>query len=301
MKCEAKLDDIVTPSPFNFKTIDQFYSKEEAVKLKDKLIKAYPLGHATVVELLESTDEDIKKYAQMLFDKDYSLYTSKQWGISPSEVDSSVLKRVPVEFSYYDRYFYDKFEGLPKGGFMKLINNLLDSPNIETIVNEDGLKHISFKDDKVMYDNEVTIVIFTGQVDELFKYKYDRLPYRSLRFEYERHNTNSYQTSAIVAYPSHDYGFTRITEYTKLPFQTSDKTVIAKEYPLLFDEKSNNEPYYPIPTVKSSEMYEKYKQEASKYNNLYLLGRLAEYKYYNMDQCVLNALNLADRLIKGDK
>lgn len=301
MKCEARLDDIVTPSPFNFKTIDQFYSKEDAINLKEKLTKTYPLGHATVVELLESNDEDIRNYAQMLFDKDYSLYTSKQWGISPNEVDPSVLKRVPVEFSYYDRYFYDKFEGLPKGGFMNLINNLLNSPNIETIVNEDGLKHISFKDNKVLFDNDITNVIFTGQVDELFKHKYDRLPYRSLRFEYETHNTSSYQTSAIVAYPSHDYGFTRITEYTKLPYQNSDRTVIAKEYPLLFDEKSNNEPYYPIPTTKSGEMYAKYKQEANKYSNLYLLGRLAEYKYYNMDQCVLNALNLADSLIKGDK
>lgn len=301
MKCEAKLDDIVTPSPFNFKTIDQFYSKEDALTLKEKLSKTYPMGNATVVELLESNDEDIRNYAQMLFDKDYSLYTSKQWGISPSEVDPSVLKRVPVEFSYYDRYFYDKFEGLPKGGFMNLINNLLNSPNIKILLNEDGLKHISFNDNKVLYDNDITNVIFTGQVDELFKYKYDRLPYRSLRFEYETHNTQSYQTSAIVAYPSHDYGFTRITEYTKLPFQKSDKTVIAKEYPLLFDEKSNNEPYYPIPTNKSSKMYEEYKQEANKYSNLYLLGRLAEYKYYNMDQCVLNALNLADILIKGDK
>lgn len=301
MKCEVKIDDVITPSPFNFKTIDQFYSQEEAIKLKNKLIKAYPNGLATVVELLESNDEDIKKYAQMLFDKDYSLYTSKQWGISPSEVDPSVLKRVPVEFSYYDRYFHDKFEALPKGGFMKLIENLLDSPNIDIVLNEDGLKHISFKEDKVLYGNELTNIIFTGPVDELFKYKYDRLPYRSLRFEYETHSTSSYQTSAIVAYPSHDYEFTRITEYTKLPFQKNDKTVIAKEYPLLFNEKSNNEPYYPIPTTKSAEMYENYRLEANKYNNLFLLGRLAEYKYYNMDQCVLNALNLADKLIKEGK
>ena len=299
MKCEVIIDNIITPSPFNFKTIDQLYSKEDAVKLKDKLIKTYPIGHATVVELLESEDEDIKKYAQLLFDKDYSLYTSKQWGISPSEVDPSVLKRVPVEFSYYDRYFYDKFEGLPKGGFMKLIYNLLDSNNIKTILNEDGLNHISFKQDKILYDGEGVNVIFTGEVDELFKYKFGKLPYRSLKFEYETHNVSSYQSSAIVAYPSHNYKFTRITEYTKLPFQKNNKTVIAKEYPLLFEKELNNEPYYPIPTIKSSEMYEKYRKEALEYKNLYLLGRLAEYKYYNMDQCVMNALKLADKLIGG--
>ncbi len=301
MRCEANLDGVVTPSPFNFKTIDQLYDEERASLLKDKLTKAYPAGHATVVELLESKDDDVKNYAQTLFDKDYSLYTSKQWGISPCEVDPSVLKRVPVEFSYYDRYFYDKFEALPKGGFMTLINNLLDSSNIEKMVNEDGLKHISFEDDKVLYDGRETKIIFTGQADELFKYKFGRLPYRSLKFEYETHDTDSYQTVAIVAYPSHDYGFTRITEYTKLPFQKSKKTVIAKEYPVLFDEYSNNEPYYPIPTKKNNEIYEKYKTETTRYKNIYLLGRLAEYKYYNMDQCVLNALNLADKLIGGNE
>ena len=300
MKCEVIIDDIITPSPFNFKTIDQLYSKEDAAKLKGKLIKTYPIGHATVVELLKSEDEDIQKYAQLLFDKDYSLYTSKQWGISPSEVDPFVLKRVPIEFSYYDRYFYDKFEGLPKGGFMKLINNLLNSDNIKTIINEDGLNHISFKQNKIMYDDEYVNVIFTGQVDELFQYKFGRLPYRSLRFEYETHNVSSYQSSAIVAYPSHNYKFTRITEYTKLPFQKNNKTIIAKEYPLLFDKELNNDPYYPIPTIKSNEMYEKYRKEAQEYKNLYLLGRLAEYKYYNMDQCVMNALRLADKLIEGD-
>ena len=293
MRCETKLDGVITPSPFNFTTIDQFYSKEDAAKLKYKLERASPLGHGTIVELLESTDCDIQKYAQMLFDKDYALYTSKQWGISPREVDPSVLKRVPVEFSYSDRYFHDKFEGLPKGGFMSLIKNLLDSSNIETLVNEDALKHISFKENKVLYDNEMTNIIFTGQVDELFKYKYGKLPYRSLKFEYETHNTRSYQSSAIVAYPSHEYKFTRITEYTKLPFQKNDRTVIAKEYPLLFDSATDNEPYYPIPTKENDITYKKYKTEANKYDNLYLLGRLAEYKYYNMDQCVLNALDLA--------
>lgn len=301
MKCEVKIDNIITSSPFNFKTIDQFYSKADAINLKNKLIKAYPLLRTTVVELLESKDTDIKEYAQMLFDKDYSLYTSKQWGIDPCEVDPSVLKRVPIEFSYYDRYFHDKFEAIPKGGFMVFIKNLLDSPNIKTIKNEDGLKHISFKNNNILYDDEYIKIIFTGQIDELFNYKYDRLPYRSLRFEYETHNINSYQTSAIVAYPSHEYGFTRITEYTKLPFQNSNKTVIAKEYPILFNEKTKNDPYYPIPTLKSNNMYNKYKDEAAKYDNLYLLGRLAEYKYYNMDQCVLNALTLANKLIKGDK
>lgn len=298
LRCEVNIEGTITPSPFNFKTIDQFYSESESKILKEKLTNSYPEGKATVLELLESKDDDIKKYAKLLFEKDYSLYTSKQWGISPSEVDPSVLKRVPVEFSYKDWYFYDKFEGIPKGGFMTFINNLLDSKNIETKLGINGLDHIAFKDDKVLYDDEEVNVIFTGETDELFNYKYGKLPYRSLKFEYEKHNFKNYQASAIVAYPSHDYGYTRITEYTKLPYQDCDSTIIVKEYPLSYDSKSNNEPYYPILTKESQEKFNKYLFEASKYKNLILLGRLAQFKYYNMDQCVLNAIETIERILK---
>ena len=299
LRCEVNIDGIITPSPFiyNFKTIDQFYDKDKAILLKNKLLNTYPLGKATVVELLESKDADIKEYANFLFEKDYSLYTSKQWGISPSEVDPSVLKRVPVEFSYKDWYFYDKFEGIPEGGFMVFINNLLNNPNIETKVGLDALKHISFKDDLVLFDNKVLNIIYTGEADELFGYKFGKLPYRSLRFEYEKHNKKNYQTSAIVAYPSHEYGFTRITEHTKLPYQENHKTIIVKEYPLPVDNSSKNEPYYPILTENSQNNYKNYKEHAANYKNLILLGRLAEFKYYNMDQCVLKALETYD-LIK---
>jgi UDP-galactopyranose mutase len=296
LRCEVNIEGTITPSPFNFKTIDQFYDEEYAKKLKQKLSAHYPNGKATVVELLESKDKDIADYANFLFEKDYSLYTSKQWGISPNEVDPSVLKRVPVEFSYKDWYFYDKFEAEPKGGFMTFIHNLLNSPNIDTIINEDALKHISFQDNSILYDGEKVNIIFTGQVDELFQYKFGELPYRSLRFEYEKHNVKDYQTAAIVAYPSHNYAFTRITEYTKMPFQNSDKTIIVKEYPLSFTAGSKHEPYYPILTKDSQENYKKYKEEADKYSNLTLLGRLAEFKYYNMDQCVLKALETFERL-----
>ena len=297
LRCEVNIDGTITPSPFNFKTIDQFYSKEEAVKLKNKLSTLYPQGKATVVELLESEDKDVRDYANFLFEKDYSLYTSKQWGISPTEVDPSVLKRVPVEFSYKDWYFYDKFEGIPEGGFMSFLNNLLNSPNIDAEVNVDALKYLSFEKDKVLFKGEPIKIIFTGETDELFGYRFGKLPYRSLRFEYEKHDVKDYQSSAIVAYPSHDYGFTRITEYTKLPYQDNNKTIIVKEYPLPVDNNGLNEPYYPILTQDSQNNYSKYKEYAMQYTNLTLLGRLAEFKYYNMDQCVLKALETYD-LIK---
>lgn len=298
LKCEVNIDGIITPSPFNFKTIDQFCPNDKKEIIKEKLLANYPNGRATVIDLLSSNDEDIKMFAKFLFEKDYSLYTSKQWGIKPSEVDSSVLKRVPIEFSYKDNYFYDKFEGIPQNGFMQLIMNLINSTNITTIKNTDAIIHISFKDDAIYYDNLKTNIIYTGQLERLFNNKFGKLPYRSLKFEYEKYDFPSYQSSAIVAYPSHKYKFTRITEYTKLPFQKSNKTIIAKEYPLIFNSNLNYEPYYPIPTDETARIYKLYSQEASKYKNLYILGRLAEYKYYNMDQCILNALNLAENLIE---
>ena len=130
LKCEVNIDGIITPSPFNFKTIDQFYPKEQAGVLKAKLIDQFPDGKATVLELLNSKDADVLQYAQFLFEKDYSQYTSKQWGIPPDEVDPSVLKRVPVEFSYKDWYFYDKFEGIPHNGFTSFIENILSHPSM---------------------------------------------------------------------------------------------------------------------------------------------------------------------------
>lgn len=299
IKCQVSMEGKVTPSPFNFKTIDQFYNKDYAEMLKNKLLSAYPNGKATVVELLENKDTDIKKYAQFLFDKDYSQYTSKQWGIEASEVDPSVLKRVPVLFSYNDCYFDDKFEGLPKGGFMSLINALLNHPNIDVLTNVDAFEHITFNNDKCLYDNKIYNIIFTGPVDELFNYKYGKLPYRSLKFELETLNTSSFQTSPIVAYPSHEYKFTRITEYTKLPYQDNSKTVIAREYPLQYVKGEQMEPYYPILTKDSKEQYDKYESLAKQYSNLTLLGRLAEFKYYNMDQVIDKALKTFDKIINN--
>ena len=300
LKCEAMIDDISTPSPFNFMTIDQFYEKEKGEILKKILLETFPTGKSTIVEMLESNEPLIKEYANYLFDKDYSLYTSKQWGIAPSEVDVSVLKRVPVEFSYKDKYFYDKFEAIPKGGFTCFIDNLLDSKNIDCLLNTNALDKLKIINNTIYYENQEAKVIFTGQTDELFNFIFGTLPYRSLRFEGETINKKSFQNVAIVAYPSHNYSFTRITEYTKLPFQESDNTFIVKEYPLQFSPDKKMEPYYPILTKKSREIYEKYYNLSRKINNLYLLGRLAEFKYYNMDQCVLNALNVANSILEEE-
>lgn len=300
-KCEAVIDGISTPSPFNFKTIDQFYNETEAKKLKDKLISYYyNRPSVTVVEMLESTDDDIRGFAEFLFEKDYKLYTAKQWNLSPEEIDPSVLKRVPIVLSYGDTYFYDKYEFMPKDGFVEMYKRIIDYPGIEVCLGVDALEHIDIDEDngKVKWDGEYQNIIYTGAIDELFEYKFGVLPYRSLHFKFESIEKDSFQNVAIVAYPQVE-GYTRITEYTKMPNQNCNGwTNVAYEFPVAYDKKSElgNEPYYPVLTEESMEMYEKYKTHAKKFDNLTLCGRLADFKYYNMDQVILRTLRVYDEM-----
>lgn len=298
LRSEAMIDGISTPAPFNFKTIDQFYVPEKAEELKQALFAAYPSRKTvTVVELLDSPNAIIKAYAQMLFDKDYSLYTAKQWGIRPQDIDPSVLKRVPVRLDYEERYFTDTHEYLPIKTYTEFIGSILNHPNIRVLTDIDILDYITLDNavHRIVFNEELhpaekCTLVFTGAIDELFAYQYGQLPYRSLRFEYKHPDVDSFQNAAIVAYPSAP-DFTRVTEYTKLPYQkTNGKTIVAYEYPLQFKEGDDAEPYYPIPTEDSSKQYAKYKELADTFENLVLCGRLADYKYYNMDQAIAAVL-----------
>ncbi len=298
LKVMAEMNGKSTPSPFNFQTIDDYYSPEKAEEIKSHIRQKYgDAPKATIVELLESDDPLIKEYADFLFDNDYSLYTAKQWGISPSEIDVSVLKRVPVLFSYKNGYFDDTYQAMPEGGFTEFIRALLDHENITVKLNTEAKDLISIKDGKLLLNGEETdkTVFYTGAVDELLDCKYGVLPYRSLRFEYKTENTDSYQAAAVVAYPQAE-GYTRITEYAKLPEQqTNGRTIIGVEYPQNY-EAGKTEPYYPIPTEQSAELYAKYRAELEKIPNLRLCGRLGDFKYYNMDQALERALEICDSL-----
>lgn len=296
-KCEAVIDGISTPSPFNFKTIDQFYDSENAAFLKQKLLENYPgRPSVTVVEMLASEITEIRAYAQFLFDKDYKLYTAKQWNLQPEEIDPSVLKRVPIVLSYGDTYFYDKYEFMPQEGFESMYRKIVDFPGIEILLGVDALEHISIDETQntVFYDDEKVKIIYTGAIDELFGYKFGVLPYRSLHFDFRSLHTDSFQNVAIVAYPQTE-GYTGITEYTKMPCQNCNGwTNVAYEFPITYDKNAaiGNEPYYPVLTEKSQKKFETYQQYASKFENLILCGRLADFKYYNMDQVILRALEL---------
>jgi len=300
--CEAVIDGISTPSPFNFKTIDQFYSKEKAAILKNKLLECYPDQETvTVVDMLEAEDLDVREFAEFLFEKDYKPYTAKQWNLHPSQIDPSVLKRVPIVLSYQDTYFSDKYEFMPSEGFTNMYKCIIDYPGIEVKLEEDALNHIRIDEDRkvLLYDNKQINIIYTGALDELFRYKYGVLPYRSLYFEYENKNQKSFQNVAIVAYPQVE-GYTRITEYTKMPVQDGNGwTNIAYEYPVPYDKEAliGKEPYYPVLTEDSKEIYAKYSDYAKQFKNLILCGRLADFKYYNMDQVILRAFEVYEKLI----
>ena len=296
--CMAQIDGIFTPSPFNFQTIDDFYSENEAAILKSHIKQNFgDADKSTIVELLKSEDEIIRNYAELLYEKDYKPYTAKQWGILPEEIDVSVLNRVPVLFSYKFGYFDDKFQKLPLRGYTAFFRKLLKHQNITVKTGSNALDFLTLKDNKVcMFDQKIDFpIIYTGPADELLNYKYGELPYRSVRFDLRTESVDSYQPTPIVAYPQAK-DFTRITEYKKLPCQTNTgKTIVAIEYPQPYIY-GKTEPYYPTLTNHSQKVYLRYYDELKNIPNLFLCGRLADFKYYNMDQALERALAVCEEL-----
>lgn len=298
LTCGAVWGGKYTPTPFNFTTIDTFYPEEKSEELKKHLLQAFKgRSIATVVEVLGNEDPLVREYAEFLFRNDYAPYTAKQWGVSPEEIDPSVLARVPLRFSYDVGYFDDPYQVMPVHSFTSFFENLLHHSNIHVELGQDALKQLEIKDNQVTVDGRpfAGLVIYTGPIDELFHLKYGKLPYRSLRFEWKYSENESIQDAPVVAYPQ-EKGFTRITEYKKLPVQDKSGSSYALEYPLPYEEGKDMEPYYPVLTKESKEQYAKYKVLAEKVPNLICCGRLADFKYYNMDQALERALDICQKL-----
>jgi UDP-galactopyranose mutase len=296
--CGAVINGKCTPTAFNFKTIDMFYEESEANAIKTHIKKCFPnRDSASVVELLNCEDELVRSYAQFLFDNDYKLYTAKQWAVSPDTIDASVLKRVPIRFNYNEEYFTDKYQELPNLGFTNFIENVLRSNEIHIHLGVDALDHIKILNNNLYIDDIVSDfpVLYTGPLDELLLFKYGRLPYRSLKFEWKYESINSYQEMPVVAYPQAEK-FTRITEYKKLPKQLVNGTTYAIEYPVPYNYGDQAEPYYPVPTKLSQMNYSKYAKDASKVHGLYLAGRLSDFQYYNMDQAIEKAIQISKEI-----
>lgn len=297
----ACIDGKFTPTPFNYQTIDDFYSKEKAAELKRHIEEYFSnRKSATVLEVLHSEDSIVRNYGEFLFAKDYSLYTAKQWGISPEQVDPSILKRVPFVFSYERDYFSDPWQAMPDTSFNAFFQSLLNHPNIEVRLGIEALAHLKVSPDGTALLLNGTpcsaTVIYTGALDELFGADEGPLPYRSLHFEWHHENKASYQNAAVVAYPQAD-GYTRITEYNKLPIQlNTNGTTYAVEYPVQYKPGEKNEPYYPLLTKESQLIAQHYKERAKKINKFYFCGRLADFKYYNMDQAIMRAWEVCDQI-----
>ena len=299
LTCGAVWDGKYTPTPFNFTTIDTFYPEEKAEELKKHLLLAFK-GRitATVVEVLGNEDPLVRKYAEFLFQNDYAPYTAKQWGVSPEEIDPSVLARVPLRFSYDVGYFDDPYQVMPVHSFTSFFENLLHHSNIHVELGQDALKQLEIKDNQVTVDGRpfAGLVIYTGPIDELFHLKYGKLPYRSLRFEWKYSENESIQDAPVVAYPQ-EKGFTRITEYKKLPVQDKSGSSYALEYPLPYEEGKDMEPYYPVNDEKNGALYAEYKRLADTEKNVIFGGRLAEYRYYDMDAVIASALKKSEEVL----
>lgn len=298
LTCGAVWAGKYTPIPFNFTTIDTFYPKAEAEELKAHLKKAFAgRSTATVVEVLGNQDPLIRSYAEFLFQNDYAPYTAKQWGVSPREIDPSVLKRVPLRFSYDEGYFDDPYQVMPVHSFTHFFQHLLHHPGIAVELGVDALAHLSIRDGKLSVDGKPYegLVVYTGPIDELFHLRYGKLPYRSLRFEWKYTTKDSVQPAPVVAYPQ-EKGFTRMTEYKKLPVQSGKGSSYAVEYPLPYEEGKDMEPYYPVLTEDSQKQYAKYRQLADQVPGLICCGRLGDFKYYNMDQALERALAICEKL-----
>jgi len=282
-KVLASIDGVKTPIPFNLNSIYDIFPLDLAQRLEAKLVEKFGLEKkVSILDFKNQEDKDLQLLADFVYEKVFLNYTLKQWGLKPQEIDAAVTARVPVFVSRDDRYFQDKYQGIPIGGYTKLLSNLLSNPLIELQLNTDFAQ---IKD-----EIEYSRLFYTGSIDEFFNYKYGVLPYRSVFFEQEELEQEFYQPVAVVNYPN-DFDFTRVSEYKHYLSDKSDKTVIAKEYSEAF-ELSQNDRYYPIPKDENAKLYAKYKKEAKSLSDVYFLGRLGDYKYYNMDQVVERAFEI---------
>jgi UDP-galactopyranose mutase len=275
----ASVDGQLVPMPINLDTINKLYG----LKLTSFEVEEFFASVAEEVPVIKtSEDVVVSKVGRELYNKFFKNYTNKQWGLDPSQLDKSVTSRVPTRTNRDDRYFTDTFQAMPLHGYTRMFEKMLDHPNIKIMLNTDYhevIKFIPFKE-----------MIFTGPVDEYFDFQFGKLPYRSLEFKHDTLNKEQHLEAPVVNYPN-EHAYTRITEFKALTGQSHPKTAIVYEYP-----QAEGDPYYPVPMPENAELYAKYKKLADETSNVHFVGRLATYKYYNMDQVVAQALTLYKKL-----
>lgn len=295
-KVVGVIDNSIVPIPINFKSLDILFDKNTAENIKYRLTHVYGLESRIFVFDLLNSDE-FKWLGEFIFEKVFRFYSKKQWGFNIEDLDKDVIKRVPVVIGYNDEYFDDKYQFIPKYGYNNLFENLLNHKNISIELNTKAEDVLTFKNNKTILYKGIPFkgkVFFTGAIDRLFNYRYGSLNYRTIDFVFESHNIPCYQQCAVTNYPCSE-NYTRISEFKYLTKQKTENTCILKEYPrdML---KPNDIPFYPINNTKNAKTYEQYYNYSLRFPQLFLCGRLAEYKYYNMDTVIKNALNLINSL-----
>ena len=283
--------------PFNFESVQQLIGCEKAEILINKLRREFKgYDRVPVLKLANSNDKDISEYGHLLFEKAYRTYCAKQWDVPVETLDTSIMDRVPMAMSYDERYMNKDFQYLPENGYESLFKNMLGHKNIKVILNTDANKKLKLDYDnkKIIFNDEtIDILVYTGAVDELFNLKYGELPYRSLDIEYEWFDKERIYPEEIISFPQAK-GYTRKTEYK---FMMQDKsncrgTTIATEYPKAYIKDKSISPFYPVITEETKQIHQKYVEEASYFGNIFLSGRLADFRYYNMDDCILHAFDV---------
>ena len=275
----ASVDGQLVPIPINLDTINRLYGMNlTSFELQEFLASvAEPMDRVVTAE-----DAVVSKVGRDLYNKFFRGYTRKQWGVEPADLDASVTARIPTRTNRDDRYFTDTYQVMPLQGYTRLFERMLDHPNIHVLLNtdyRDVIPYLPFRE-----------MIYTGPIDAFFDNRYGRLPYRSLQFGFETLDVPAYQPVGTVNYPN-EYEYTRVTEFKHLTGQTHHRTTIVREYPC-----DDGDPYYPVPNPVNAERYKRYQALAEATPDVHFAGRLATYKYYNMDQVVAQALTLHRRL-----
>jgi len=283
-RVRASVDGQIVPIPINLDTINTLYG----LNLTSFEVQQFFNKVAEPREQIKtSEDVVVSKVGRELYEKFFRNYTRKQWGLDPSELDASVTSRVPTRTNRDDRYFTDTYQAMPLHGFTRLFENMLDHPNIKVMLNCDYReieKEILFRE-----------MIYTGPIDAFFDYKYGPLPYRSLTFKHETHDARVFQSAPVVNYPN-EHLYTRVTEFKYLTGQEHAKTSIVYEFP-----RDGGDPYYPVPRKENAALYARYRELAEKTESVHFVGRLATYRYYNMDQIVAQALTQYARLVDATR
>lgn len=276
----ASVDGMLVPIPINLNTINQLYG----MQLTSDQVEAFLRSRAEKkVPVVTSEDVVVSQVGRELYEKFFKGYTKKQWGMDPSELDASVAARIPTRSNRDDRYFTDTYQSMPLHGYTKMFENMLSHPNIKVMLNTDYKEIQSMIPYKKM--------IYTGPIDYFFDNCYGKLPYRSIDFHFETKETSMFQPTGTMNYPN-EHPYTRITEFKYLTGQQHAKTSIVYEYP-----KAEGDPYYPVPRPENAELYKKYQLLAAELKDVYFTGRLATYKYYNMDQVVAQSLTLYKKIL----